>query len=175
MNEKLKPCPICGGDAKVVSYYIKGTANRLNYFVQCEENKCHRTRSRRKKVNAIADWENEIFDRQHEEWIRRKQVSVPTEEVYNVYYDTAGNCHFTGTKSGEHIIPANTEAVRHRIGEVITTLDDTRQTCENITIARRKEFGEDDIMAEYRSGMAAAFDLAIIYLERALTEGGNDE
>lgn len=114
MNEKLKPCPLCGGDAKVVSYYIKGVANRLNYFVQCEENKCHRTRSRRKRVNAIADWENEIFDRQHEEWIRRKQVSVPTEEVYNVYYDTAGNCHFTGTKSGEHIIPANTKAVTDR-------------------------------------------------------------
>ena len=73
MGEKLKPCPLCGGNAKVVSCYIKGTANRLNYFVQCEENNCHRTRSRRKRANAVADWENEIFNRQHEEWIRRKK------------------------------------------------------------------------------------------------------
>ena len=28
--------PICGGEAEVVAFYIKGVANRLNYFVRCK-------------------------------------------------------------------------------------------------------------------------------------------
>ena len=29
---------------------------------------------------------------------------IPKEEVYNQYYDSAGNYHYTGTISGKHII-----------------------------------------------------------------------
>lgn len=31
---------------------------------------------------------------------------IPAEEVYNKYTDTAGNLHWTGTRSGEHTIKA---------------------------------------------------------------------
>lgn len=53
MNRK---CPYCDGEAKFVFYYINGTANRLNYFVQCE-NRCIRTKNRRKAKDAVQDWE----------------------------------------------------------------------------------------------------------------------
>ncbi len=31
----------------------------------------------------------------------------PAEEVYDKFTDTVGNIHWTGTRSGKHIIPAN--------------------------------------------------------------------
>ena len=34
------------------------------------------------------------------------------EEVYNQYYDTAGNYHWTGTYSGEHTVRINQETRR---------------------------------------------------------------
>ena len=33
---ELKPCPFCGGEAKIVEYYIKGVANKKHYFVECK-------------------------------------------------------------------------------------------------------------------------------------------
>lgn len=36
---------------------------------------------------------------------RAPAIIPATEEVYNKYTDTAGNLHWTGTKSGTHIIP----------------------------------------------------------------------
>ena len=48
-------------------------------------------------------------------WIRYKMFErmeeaaptiIPAEEVYGQFTDTAGNLHWTGTHSGEHIIPA---------------------------------------------------------------------
>ena len=52
----LKPCPICGGEAEVVAFYIQGIANRLNYFVRCKQNGCKRTRSYRRKERAVSAW-----------------------------------------------------------------------------------------------------------------------
>ncbi|MGF6375037.1 hypothetical protein M2140_000071 [Clostridiales Family XIII bacterium PM5-7] len=51
---ELKKC-ICGGDATLYSYYIKGVANQLNYIVCCQ-NCGHRTRSRRKEDKAMEEW-----------------------------------------------------------------------------------------------------------------------
>ncbi len=101
----------------------------------------------------------------------------------DMHYDTAGNLHYTGSESGgvkavKHIIPPNAETIeqsqqnrlRDRIGEIITVLDENRQEREHIMKARRELHGVDDDIAEYNSGMAAAFDLAIIWLERALDD-----
>ena len=52
---KLKPCPFCGNDPQLVSYYIGGTANRLNYFYKC--NSCGiRLRNRKSPEGAKDDW-----------------------------------------------------------------------------------------------------------------------
>lgn len=58
MNE-LKPCPVCGGEAEVIIYYINGVANRLNSFVRCKQKRCKRTNNYRKRENAIKAW-NEL-------------------------------------------------------------------------------------------------------------------
>lgn len=42
-----------------------------------------------------------------DEWVRNAPTIIPaSEEVYDKYTDSAGNFHWTGTKSGAHIIPA---------------------------------------------------------------------
>lgn len=41
--------------------------------------------------------------------IRETPTVIPAEEVYADGYDTAGNYHWTGTHTGEHIIPAEEE------------------------------------------------------------------
>ena len=33
---ELKTCPICGAEAEVVAFYIKGVTNRLNFFCQMQ-------------------------------------------------------------------------------------------------------------------------------------------
>lgn len=55
---ELKTCPICGGEAEVVVFYIKGVANRLNYyyFVSCKQKRCKRTQSYRRKERAVEAW-----------------------------------------------------------------------------------------------------------------------
>ena len=42
----------------------------------------------------------------HDDLRIAKTVIPASEEVYASGYDTAGNYHWVGTKSGEHIIPA---------------------------------------------------------------------
>lgn len=37
---------------------------------------------------------------------------TPIEDVYNIYYDTTGNLHWIGTKSGEHIIRNDIETIK---------------------------------------------------------------
>lgn len=55
---ELETCPICGGEAEVVAFYIKGVANRLNYyyFVRCKQKRCKRTQSYRRKERAVSAW-----------------------------------------------------------------------------------------------------------------------
>lgn len=49
-----KKC-ICGSEASIRSYYIKGVANHKNYFVKCDTCKL-RTRSRRIPYKAVEEW-----------------------------------------------------------------------------------------------------------------------
>lgn len=44
-------------------------------------------------------------------YIRNAPTVIEAEEVYNKYTDTAGNLHWTGTKSGEHTIRAEGEKI----------------------------------------------------------------
>ena len=57
--EELKPCPFCGGEAKISERYREGISNRKMYWVECK--KCGITQahhalagynSRTKAVNA---------------------------------------------------------------------------------------------------------------------------
>lgn len=38
-------------------------------------------------------------------YLRNAPTIIPAEEVYDVYQDTVGNLHWTGTHSGKHIVP----------------------------------------------------------------------
>lgn len=50
----------CGEKPLVTWFYIKGTANRKNYCVKC--NNCNkRTNKRRKLENAVSDWNENKF------------------------------------------------------------------------------------------------------------------
>lgn len=43
------------------------------------------------------------------------------EEVYNEYYDTAGNYHWTGTESGTHFVPLD-GAIHANTGSNLSTI-----------------------------------------------------
>lgn len=50
----------CGEVVNPIWFYVKGSANRVNYFVKCD--KCNkRTHNRNKLKNAITDWEESKF------------------------------------------------------------------------------------------------------------------
>ena len=56
MSEELKinRC-ICGNNAELREFYIKGSANKKNWFVRCQ--KCRiRTRNRNIPHKAIEEW-----------------------------------------------------------------------------------------------------------------------
>ncbi len=53
---KLKPCPVCGGEAEIIQWYIKGIANRKHYRVQCSTCKHYYLWQRRRLEKAISDW-----------------------------------------------------------------------------------------------------------------------
>jgi Lar family restriction alleviation protein len=58
MEDRLKQCPFCGGEAEVIGHYIKGVANNYQYFVRCKSCKA-RPRSYctfKKKEEAIEVW-----------------------------------------------------------------------------------------------------------------------
>lgn len=60
MQNELKPCPFCGGKAILKEKYIKGVANRKNYWVVCT--KCQtRTQDRNRVCKALEEW-NRRFD-----------------------------------------------------------------------------------------------------------------
>lgn len=61
---ELKKCPFCGGEAEIISYYFKGTANRKHFFCQC---KACGTRKQnwngyRTNAKAIEAWNNRVTE-----------------------------------------------------------------------------------------------------------------
>lgn len=56
---ELKPCPFCGGNATLVEYWFKGTANVKHYFVQCKKcgvRKDNHHNGYNARTKAIDDW-----------------------------------------------------------------------------------------------------------------------
>jgi hypothetical protein len=58
-HDELNTCD-CGTEPVVIWHYIKGVANRIHYFVKCQNCKT-RTNDRRRMDNAIEDWNKSIF------------------------------------------------------------------------------------------------------------------
>ena len=55
--EELKPCPFCGGEAVIREWYIRGTANRKHYRVECKNCGARCTAWEYNRINkAIAAW-----------------------------------------------------------------------------------------------------------------------
>lgn len=54
IDKELNLCQ-CGNQPVVIWHYIKGVANRINYFAKCNNCKT-RTRDRKKIEGAIEDW-----------------------------------------------------------------------------------------------------------------------
>lgn len=52
----------CGGNPNVIWHYIKGVANKVHYFVRCNQCK-KRTRDRKKVDGAIEDWNNGFYQK----------------------------------------------------------------------------------------------------------------
>lgn len=53
-KKEIQKC-ICGSDAVIKIFYIKGVANKKNFYVKCEKCKT-RTRGRKNPVKAIEEW-----------------------------------------------------------------------------------------------------------------------
>lgn len=52
----------CDSEGVVIWHYIKGTANRVHYFVKCK--RCMRKSRDRKKVeNTVKDWNNGLYEK----------------------------------------------------------------------------------------------------------------
>jgi Lar family restriction alleviation protein len=75
MTDELRPCPFCGEDAAIVQHFITGVANHLNYFGRCTH--CTiRTRDRRTKEGAIADWNCRPIESALEAQVKELQVEL---------------------------------------------------------------------------------------------------
>lgn len=59
---ELKPCPFCGGEAEIISYYFKGTANRMHFFCQCKScgTRMQNWNGYRTRANAIEAWNRRV-------------------------------------------------------------------------------------------------------------------
>lgn len=56
---ELKPCPFCGGNAKLVEYWLKGVCNTKHFFVQCKQcgvRKDNHHNGYKARAKAIDDW-----------------------------------------------------------------------------------------------------------------------
>lgn len=64
MNNKLLPCPFCGGEAEVIGFYLKGVANNYQYFVRCKRCKARPNAlfSYRQEEKAIEKWNMRVYE-----------------------------------------------------------------------------------------------------------------
>ena len=60
MNNKLKPCPFCGGEAKYITYYPFDGYQRESptYIIKCEE--CGAEVNDNKKESVIELWNRRV-------------------------------------------------------------------------------------------------------------------
>lgn len=58
---ELPPCPFCNSLAKLHDKYLKGSANRKNWWVECTNCSC-RTQDRNRTQKAIKEWRNKTQD-----------------------------------------------------------------------------------------------------------------
>ena len=84
-RENLKLCPFCGGEAELVTFYIKGVANRKNHFARCRQNHFCRTRNYRSRNDAIEAWNKRASQPPAEQWIPC-DIARPTES--DIYWAT---------------------------------------------------------------------------------------
>jgi len=56
MSLTINKCSQCGGESEVISFYIKGTPNRLHYFVKCIECGKRQINEYKKMSKAIDLW-----------------------------------------------------------------------------------------------------------------------
>lgn len=63
----------CGQSPVIVWHYVKGTANHINYFAQCQFCKS-RTRNRKRPEGALEDWNNELYE--HSEEVRKELAEL---------------------------------------------------------------------------------------------------
>lgn len=71
---ELKPCPFCGNEAEIHSWYIKGVANRLHYRARCKSCGCE---CRNNLGYRTAKKATEI-------WNRRKLIDKIVEQLENL-------------------------------------------------------------------------------------------
>jgi hypothetical protein len=57
-HDPLNRC-LCGSEPVIIWHYIKGVANRIHYFVKCENCK-KRTQDRKRIYGAVEEWNSEI-------------------------------------------------------------------------------------------------------------------
>ena len=100
---------------------------------------CAHCRFMNDSLDCIAISDKSKYGKYHCEPVNQRQKFCPLrnteiEEVYNQYYDTAGNYHWTRTSSGEHKID--------QFIELLQTIDyvmSARKRFENIA----KDYDED--------------------------------
>ena len=75
---ELKPCPFCGGEAKVVEYWLKGIANKKHYWIECKAcgvRKDNRRQGYRTRKNAVDAW-NKREEMGKVEYIKKAAVTA---------------------------------------------------------------------------------------------------
>lgn len=105
MPEKVADCAFavkrdywCGYDCKLNDSCYLDSKRECPYLQEAENTNTKKVRCSEEEIQVLP-------------WLI-KCNDTPIEDVYNIYYDTAGNLHWIGTKSGEHIIRNDIETIK---------------------------------------------------------------
>ena len=83
MTDELKPCPFCGGEARVNERYRGGTANRKMYWISCSA--CGI--SQQHDNTSGYRYQSKAIDR----WNTRKPIDKVIEQLEENYSCDVGN------------------------------------------------------------------------------------